>query len=293
MNDRDVPRLDLSDRELALAVEESLFDLFRALARLPGAELEELGVYCRHHAFPTNPMFKGIWGTRLAPDDVHAAAEEALAWYRERDAPFAFWWAGPTTEPEAAALGAALEPHGFAPFEIDAPGQVAELRALDWGALARVPEGFRVERVHDERGLDAFSRTFVEAFEIPESSGNAWVDATRTIGIGRSPWDPYVGWLGDRPVATTMLFCGAGVATVFAIATVEDVRGQGIGAAITLAGLADARDHGYRYGVLFATELGAPVYRRIGFRDADAAISRWLWTADGSADLRRGQTRGV
>jgi len=281
VNDHDAPRQDLSERELALAVEESLHDLFRAIARLPEAELEEHDSYSRHHAFPENPMFKGVWGTRLAPDDVHAAAEEVLAWYRERDAPFAFWWAGPMTEP--ADLGARLEPHGFVPFEVDAPGQVAELRALDWGALARVPEGFRVERVDDERGLEAFARTFVEAFEVPQLAGSAWVDATRSFGIGHAPWDIYVGWLDGRPVATTMLFCGAGVATVFAIATVAEARGQGIGAAITLSGLADARDRGYRYGVLFATELGAPVYRRIGFRDADAAISRWIWLADRDA----------
>jgi hypothetical protein len=36
---------------------------------------------------------------------------------------------------------------------------------------------------------------------------------------------------------------------------------------------------GYRYGVLFATELGAPVYRRIGFHDINAGMSRYLWRA--------------
>lgn len=276
-----MPRADASDRELALAVEESLHELFRAMAGLPGGELEELGGYSRHHAFPTNPMFKGIWGTRLAPDDVHEAAEDALAWHRERGAPYAFWWTGPTTEPED--LGARIEPHGFVPFEIDAPGQVAELRALDWGALARVPGGFRAERVADERGLETFGSTFVKAFEIPAWAGSAWVEATRAFGIGRAPWDLYVGRLDGRPVATNMLFCGAGVATVFAIGTVPEARAQGIGAAITLAGLADARDRGYRYAVLFATELGAPVYRRIGFRDAEARISRWIWFADADA----------
>jgi hypothetical protein len=30
---------------------------------------------------------------------------------------------------------------------------------------------------------------------------------------------------------------------------------------------------------LFGTELGVPVYRRIGFRDVGATISRYLWRA--------------
>ena len=278
MNEHDEPRLDLSERELALAVEESLHDLFRAVARLPGGELEELDGYSRHHAFPSNPMFKGVWATRLTPDEVHTAAEEALAWHRARDAPFVCWWAGPTAEPED--LGERLVPHGFAPFEIDAPGQVCELDELDWSLRERVPDGFRVERVRSDGALDTFGRTFVEAFELPDRAGQAWVDATHAVGVGTTPWELYVGRLDGRPVATTMLFCGAGVATVLAIGTVPEARGRGIGAAITLAGLADAREAGYRYGVLFATDLGAPVYRRLGFRDANASISRWLWTAD-------------
>ena len=278
MIELDAPRLELSERELALAVEESLFDLFRSFAGLPGAELEERDGYVLHHAFPTNPMFKGVWAPRLTADELHTAAEEALAWHGERGSPYVFWWAGPSAEP--ADLGARIVSHGFEPYELGAPGQVADLAQLDWGALARVPQGFLADRVHDDRTLELFGRTFVEAFEIPEWAGRAWVDATRSFGVGRSPWELYVGWLDGRPVSTNMLFFGAGVATVFAIGTVADARGQGIGAAITLHGLAEARERGYRYAVLFATEKGAPVYRRIGFRDADAAISRWIWLAD-------------
>lgn len=278
VDDLDVPRLELSERELALAVEESLFELFRSMVQLPGAELEERDDLCFHHAFPSNPMFKGVWAPRLTRDELHAAAEEALAWHRAREAPFVFWWAGPSAEPEG--MGEMLAPHGFEPFEIDAPGQVADLAELDWGALARVPYDFEAGRVTDDRGLETFGRTFVEAFEIPDRAGQAWVEATRWFGVGRAPWDLYVGYLEGRPVATNVLFCGAGVATVFAIGTVPDARGQGIGASITLRGLADARERGYRYAVLFATPKGAPVYRRIGFRDVDARISRWLWTAE-------------
>ena len=74
-----------------------------------------------------------------------------------------------------------------------------------------------------------------------------------------------------------MLFNGAGVAAVFGVATAPEARGKGIGAAITLIAYQEAKQMGYRHGVLFATDLGAPVYRRIGFRDVGATISRYLW----------------
>lgn len=46
-------------------MQENVFHVFRELQRLPGAELEELDGLCRHHTFPMNPMFKGVWNLRL------------------------------------------------------------------------------------------------------------------------------------------------------------------------------------------------------------------------------------
>lgn len=74
-----------------------------------------------------------------------------------------------------------------------------------------------------------------------------------------------------------MLFNGAGVVSVYAVATLPAVRGRGIGAAITLKPLLLARDQGYRHGILFSSEMGVPVYERIGFRLTDVRINRYLW----------------
>jgi ribosomal protein S18 acetylase RimI-like enzyme len=74
-----------------------------------------------------------------------------------------------------------------------------------------------------------------------------------------------------------MLFNGAGVASVYAVATLPAARGQGIGGAITLMPLLEAREMGYRYGVLFSSEMGVSVYERIGFRLTDARVNRYLW----------------
>ena len=39
----------------------------------------------------------------------------------------------------------------------------------------------------------------------------------------------------------------------------------------------EAREKGYQYGVLFSTEMGVPVYERIGFRLTGGHINRYLW----------------
>jgi hypothetical protein len=56
--------------------QENLFDLFRAMsAALPGGELVETPSLSFHHTFPTNPMFKGVWATHLAADEVEEAID--------------------------------------------------------------------------------------------------------------------------------------------------------------------------------------------------------------------------
>lgn len=266
-----------TDQELVLAFAENLFDLFRAMTHLPNAELEEMPGLSRHFAFPFNPMFKGIWQTRLAASETENAIVDSLAWFKTRNAPFFFWWVDPQAQP--ADLAERLKAHGFAVWEENAPGMAADMNDLHFDLMTHVPAGFEMRRVQDEHDLLDFKTAFIAGMGVPEWAGQAWVDATLAYGIERVPWKPYVGRLNGKPVASNMLFCGAGVASVFGVATAPEARGQGIGAAITLIAYDEARQLGYRYGVLFATDLGAPVYRRIGFKDVGVGMSRYLWRA--------------
>jgi GNAT superfamily N-acetyltransferase len=220
-------------------------------------------------------MFKGVWQTRLAPAEVDAAIDDCLAYFQARHAPFFFWWLSNATQPRD--LGDRLAARGFQAWELNAPGMAADLSHLDYAAMQRVPANFVIEPVTDNVGLEGFKRTFITSYGVPEWAAQAWVDATQSVGIERAPWRIYVGWQNDEPVACTILFNGGSVASVYGVGTVPSARKQGLGAAITLRAYHDALEQGYRYGVLFATEDGLPVYRRIGFKDTGARISRYLW----------------
>jgi len=279
-----------TESELANAVQENLFALFRAMAEvLPDGEIVENNRLGCHLTFPTNPMFKGVWQTRLSDDEADKAIDETLAWFKARNAPFMFWWTGPGTTPTD--LDARLRARGLLDMaeqqqelaagihqtEQGAPGMVADLHQVDESLLKKTPPGFVIKEITTESELYDFKKVFVETYEIPEWAGQAWVDASLSAGIGNTPWRMYVGYLDGEPVATNMLFNGAGVASVYAVATLPSAQGRGIGAAITLKPLLDAREMGYRFGVLFATEMGIRVYQRIGFRLTDARINRYLW----------------
>jgi ribosomal protein S18 acetylase RimI-like enzyme len=69
------------------------------------------------------------------------------------------------------------------------------------------------------------------------------------------------------------------VAGIYGVSTLPEARGRGFGAAITLQALLEARKAGERYAVLFASALGAPVYRKLGLHETPCRIGRYLWEA--------------
>jgi ribosomal protein S18 acetylase RimI-like enzyme len=282
---------DAETRRLGIAATDNLVALFGMMARLEGGEVEETPALGRHHSFPTNPMFKGVWRTRLADGDVEAAIDETIAWFKARNAPYFFWWTDDETRP--ADLGDRLMARGFISMEgaeqelakgivqteDGAPVMAMSLADADPGWLSRTPPNFRIEPVDTPARLLDFKKVFVDTYQIPEWAGQAWVDATTAFRVGKSPWRMVVGYLEGQPVASNMLVIGGGVASVYAVATTPAAQRQGIGAAITLKPLLDARDEGQTHAVLFSSEPGHPVYRRIGFADTGMRINRYMWRA--------------
>jgi predicted acetyltransferase len=78
---------------------------------------------------------------------------------------------------------------------------------------------------------------------------------------------------------TVIWFQGAGVAGIYWVATVPEARQRGLGTAITLVPLLEARDMGYTTGILHASEMGYGVYQRIGFQEL-CMMNHFMATAD-------------
>ena len=65
-------------------------------------------------------------------------------------------------------------------------------------------------------------------------------------------------------------------AGLYWITTREAWQRRGVGTAMTLAALRDARALGYELAVLQATQAGSSVYHRLGFR-AFCTVPGYLW----------------
>ena len=141
-----------------------------------------------------------------------------------------------------------------------------------------VPTGLKIVRVEDKETLQQWIHVASLGFHVPAEYENVWYEFF-VEAVFEQPFWSYLAVLDDRPVGTSQLFLSAGVAGIYNVTCVPEARGQGIGAAITLAPLLDARAIGYRIAILQASEMGARVYRRLGFQDF-GQLSVYLWEND-------------
>jgi GNAT superfamily N-acetyltransferase len=95
--------------------------------------------------------------------------------------------------------------------------------------------------------------------------------------IGSLPADrvhAYAAHVDGEPAAVMMTIDAGDDTEVAWVATTEAARGRGLATALMRQSLWDARERGRRTATLQATKLGAPVYRRVGFRDF-GALHMW------------------
>ena len=192
------------------------------------------------------------------------------------------WYIGPSTQP--ADLGKHLIAHGLTHIE-DATGMAVDLLALNENLPAT--SGLTIKHVSDVETVQKWLRPITISFEYPDCVANALFDLYARLGFGQHLlWQLYVVFLKGEPVASSRLFLAAGVAGIYAVATVPEARRQGIGTAMTLAPVCEARSMGYRIGVLRAAQRGLGVYRRLGFKEY-CKFGVYVWAVNSFATWER------
>jgi Acetyltransferase (GNAT) domain len=145
------------------------------------------------------------------------------------------------------------------------------LRAADAPLPAPPPE-LRIVEIRGSANAEAFERTLVDGYPAPQFQPFAGVRLFTPNTFAAKGWHHFVGFVGDRPVAAGSSYVGEQLVRVENIATLDDVRGRGYGAAITAATIAADVS---KPATLVASDLGRPVYEKLGFR-AVARVTYWL-----------------
>ena len=242
---------EISPAEVIAAIEANMAEFWKCFGRLPGAEMHDEPDLLWFATGVPDGSLNGVILSQFADEDAVSRIDETVGYFERRRLPMQ-WWVGPSSQP--ADLGKRLEARGLAPRPWGPPGMALDLDALE---SRPAPAGLTVHRVRDEATVKRWL-----------AASGAQTEALARTGIEpEGPMRHYVGLLDGEPVGASSLMLAAGVASLQLVATVPEARRRGVGTAMSLAPMLDARELGYGIGILASSPLGFGVYRRIGFRE--------------------------
>ena len=257
-----------------IAVEANLFAFFQHLANWPRVEYHDERECCWTLSDLPFPLFNSVMRARVPDDRADRMIESRVAACRTRNVPM-LWWTGPSSLPVD--LRARLERHGLV-LE-PAFGMAVDLQADSW--VSRDDPTIVIEPVEDAPTLATWSRVLCDSFGAPHRFGEAFAELASAIGLdARSPFRHLLARVNGEPVATCSLFLGAGVGGIYDVATLPDWRRRGVGRAVTMAAMSEARALGYRMAILHSSTTGVGMYRSLGFQEV-CPIGQHIWSPDG------------
>jgi GNAT superfamily N-acetyltransferase len=202
-----------------------------------------------------------------APDAARARSwlAQAFAFYQTRERGFSVYTRA-HCDAELAAACAGVGMQAMA----GSPGMVLDASVSE----AVLPTGVRIERVLDASGLADYAAVAAPAFAmmaLPETvTETVFSDAQRVLSPELSL---HVAFLAGQPVATALSLLSHGIAGLYWIGTRPDMQRRGLADAITRRASNAAFERGAARVILQASPFGAPVYRRIGYRE----ITSYPW----------------
>jgi len=106
--------------------------------------------------------------------------------------------------------------------------------------------------------------------------------------LGQHDVEVFVGYVDGSPVASSAIFLNNGVAGIYNVATVDGHRRRGLGEAMTWHAARRGREMGCRFGGLLSSDMGLPVYERMGFRKITAFPSFGIEKAGDASGSKEG-----
>jgi len=141
------------------------------------------------------------------------------------------------------------------------PGMVAF--PIDRDAIAAPSPELEIHRVTDAPGIDAHRRVVTTGFgsDPAVALGTACLDL-----LDRPGCVVYVGYADGAPVVSGLGWRTGRTIGVYSIATIAPARRRGYGAAMTSRVVTDGLVAGCDAAALQASQMGRPIYERLGFR---------------------------
>jgi GNAT superfamily N-acetyltransferase len=261
---------DFSVQRLVSAIRANWADYYAYLGRSSHAEYFDSPHLTYLLTSIPDAFLNVVFRTQLPSQRTDELIDKALAHFRAQDVKRLSWWADGETP--RAELDKHLINRGLT-FNEGGTGMAADLETLPENLGS--PAGLTIRPVEDAATLKQWVHVARIGFGVPEDAERRLFELFADV-VFELPMQCYLATLNGQPVGTSQYFLSAGVAGIYTVTCLPEARGQGIGTAITLAPLLEARRRGYRISILQASSLGYPVYRRLGFHDY-GKLNIYLW----------------
>jgi N-acetylglutamate synthase len=239
--------------ELGRSADENLAGSWAALGRATGA----LGASDRCTFVATGipaAFFNGAYAAGPVADPDHVVAN-AIEFMAERGVPWLLWVRTGVDE----GLLAAGRRAGLT----DAGGPPA-LALPVIPDIPPPPDGLELRLAHTPSDVDDFRDLTSRGFEMP-------TEIAATLIADSLLDDPaiamVIGSVEGTPVSCALVSATGATAGIYNVATPPEHRRCGYGAAVTWAAIAEGAERGCDHSILQASEMGAPVYRAMGYVD--------------------------
>jgi hypothetical protein len=196
--------------------------------------------------------YNGVGWTRL--DDVQAddVIQATITHFIECKQPF-LWYVDESSRPPD--LDKRLEQHGCVSM---AEGVCMALDLNAMNTSTKPVAGLAIKRVQTPDDMAQWSLVYNQ----DEQREKLFI----SLGLTGEPrLRHYLALLDGQPVGTSSAFYGSESVGLYHVEVISEARRQGIGIAITLAPLIEAREAGYQIAVLGPTPEAQSMYARIGF----------------------------
>lgn len=140
--------------------------------------------------------------------------------------------------------------------------------AIDIDSMVQpsLPEGFTFAEVTSPDDDPAWCESFAKGYGIPLRVARDFGLRAAEKYLDRGEIHYFAIIQNDQIVSTSVLYLEGGFAGIYCVSTLPANRGTGLAAVATAQPLRQARDLGYRSGILQSSLMGESVYRRLGFQ---------------------------
>lgn len=261
---------DCSLRSMREGLHQGTCEIIRYYCDSQHFHLTDTPEYLRWSHGKKVPAYQGVTNFNVPEEAWDEKIEEAISWFKDCSLPF-MWMSTPDQKPE---LGEKLIKYGV---QSTGPGAGMAIDTEKLPSTYTNPEGLEIRRAETPDDVDQYFDIWCKAYPMPKSLAETFCSATKTIDYTSGDRANFlVGYYNGEPVATSMIFLGGGVAGLWWVTTMPEARGKRIGTAMTVQPLILAKEKGYRMAILHSSDMGRPIYTKLGFQCPPQA-GEYVW----------------